>query len=140
MSVATPSRTQKRLAEERSRFRFLYDLRNLLAALSRDRVALFGLLIMFTVAVMAVFAPLIAPHDPTSVDIMQRLKPPVWEAQGTPQYLLGPTSWGVTFSAASYLEAACRSPSDWGLSQRQARSAFSSVWSLDFTGAALTTS
>jgi peptide/nickel transport system permease protein len=66
----------------------------LLAALSHDRVALLGSLIVLTVVLAAVFAPLIAPYDPTCVNIMERLTPPAWEARGNPQYLLGTDQLG----------------------------------------------
>jgi len=94
MSAATSSRTKKRPAEQHSQFRFLHGPRELLAALSHDRVALLGSLIVLTVVLAAVFAPLIAPHDPTSVNIMERLTPPAWEARGNPQYLLGTDQLG----------------------------------------------
>jgi peptide/nickel transport system permease protein len=94
MGAITTPWMQKRLAREQSRFRFLHDARNLLVELSRDRVALLGLLIMVVVVLMALFAEWIAPHDPTAVNIMQRLMPPAWDAQGSAQYLLGTDQLG----------------------------------------------
>jgi len=35
---------------------------------------------MLLAATVAIFAPLIAPHDPIAQDIMNRLAPPVWES------------------------------------------------------------
>jgi peptide/nickel transport system permease protein len=55
----------------------------LLSRLIRRRTALFGLLVVVTVLLAAVFAPLIAPFDPLAQDIGQRLKEPGWQdAQG----------------------------------------------------------
>ncbi len=84
----------KQVAEEQTRLRWLRDLQHLLAELSRDRVALLGLVIMVGVVAMALFAPALAPHDPTQVNISQRLMPPAWDAQGNAQYLLGTDQLG----------------------------------------------
>lgn len=48
-----------------------------------------GLLIIITLIVVAVFAPVIAPYDPTLGSLGDRLKPPVWEQGGSPAHLLG---------------------------------------------------
>ncbi len=93
MTVATAP-WPKQLPEEQTRLRWVRDLQHLLAELSRDRVALLGLVIMVGVVAMAVFAPVLAPHDPTEVNISQRLMPPAWDAQGSAQYLLGTDQLG----------------------------------------------
>ncbi len=93
MTVAT-ARWLEQTPEEQTRLRRLRGLQYLLAALSRDRVALLGLVIMVGVLAMALFAPALAPHDPTEVNIAQRLMPPAWEAQGSAQYLLGTDQLG----------------------------------------------
>jgi peptide/nickel transport system permease protein len=46
-----------------------------------------GVLLLIIAA--AVFAPLIAPHDPLAVDIRHRLSPPAWMERGTAEHLLG---------------------------------------------------
>lgn len=49
------------------------------------------LLIIFSI----VFANQIAPHDPTaSMDLRNRFKPPVWEANGSTEHLLGTDNLG----------------------------------------------
>jgi len=48
-----------------------------------------GLAIVAVMAVCAVFAPSLAPHDPYSQDIAARLRPPVWAPTGTAEHLLG---------------------------------------------------
>ena len=40
-------------------------------------------------AVLAVFAPWIAPHDPYETDLFRRLQPPAWEEGGDFAFLLG---------------------------------------------------
>ncbi len=93
MTVAT-ARWLEQAPEEQTRLRWLRDLQHLLAELSRDRVALLGLIIVVGVVAMALFAPALAPHDPTEVNIAQRLMPPAWDAQGSAQYLLGTDQLG----------------------------------------------
>jgi peptide/nickel transport system permease protein len=46
-----------------------------------------GVLLLIIAA--AVFAPVIAPHDPLAVDIRHRLSPPAWMERGTAEHLLG---------------------------------------------------
>lgn len=94
MTVATTPWLQKQIPEEQARFHLLRDLQHLLAELSRDRIALLGLVITAGVVAMAVFAPVLAPHDPTEVNISQRLMPPAWDVQGNAQYLLGTDQLG----------------------------------------------
>ena len=50
-------------------------------------VAATGLVLGF--AVLAVFAPWIAPHDPYETDLFRRLQPPAWEEGGDIAFLLG---------------------------------------------------
>ena len=45
----------------------------------RDKMALLGGTMIVVVALMAVFAPYLSPHDPYGMDITKRLRPP-----GTP--------------------------------------------------------
>jgi peptide/nickel transport system permease protein len=42
----------------------------------------------------AIFAPLLAPHDPVSIDIMANLTPPVWHAEGSSDHILGTDKLG----------------------------------------------
>jgi peptide/nickel transport system permease protein len=52
-------------------------------------LALFGLALF-----AAVFAPVLAPHDPELADITGRLKPPVWSTGGSATNLLGTDALG----------------------------------------------
>lgn len=51
-----------------------------------------GLLLL--IILLAVFAPLIAPHDPYAQDLTRRLVPPIWEAKGTWSHPLGTDNLG----------------------------------------------
>lgn len=73
------SRTQARAAQA-----YLSWLR-----LRRNPLTVAGLLIAVALIVMAVFAPLIAPHDPIAQDLSRRLLPP-----GTPGNWLGTDDFG----------------------------------------------
>jgi peptide/nickel transport system permease protein len=50
---------------------------------------MFGVVIVLGVIVLAVFAPVIAPHNPTFQTIEHKLLPPVWMEGANPTYLLG---------------------------------------------------
>ncbi len=54
-----------------------------------NHMAMFGLLILVALVLIAALAPWIAPHDPFAQDLATRLKPP-----GTPGYLLGSDGLG----------------------------------------------
>ncbi len=55
----------------------------------RDRLAFASLLIVLFFFLLALFAPLIAPHDPYDTDLMRRLQPPFWLDGGEISYFLG---------------------------------------------------
>ena len=67
--------------------------RSLPAPLRSGRVLVGGLIVLF-VAVIAIFAPWIAPHDPNDQDLFGNLLPPAWDAMGDPLYPLGTDSLG----------------------------------------------
>ena len=48
-----------------------------------------GAAIVLTLLVIAIAAPLIAPHDPFEQSLQNRLLPPIWDARGSYDYLLG---------------------------------------------------
>jgi peptide/nickel transport system permease protein len=68
----------------------------------RRRSALFGLgdfpviptLILVGVAVVAIFANQLAPHNPEVGSLVARFKPPFWQAGGSTKYLLGTDQLG----------------------------------------------
>ena len=61
---------------------------SLLTSARTHKMLLPFLLIMLLLVLVAVFAPLIAPHDPASQNLMARLKAPGFESRGN-FYLLG---------------------------------------------------
>jgi peptide/nickel transport system permease protein len=60
----------------------------------RSARVLIGLSIILVVALAAVFAPLLAPHDPNDQNLIATLLPPAWLPGGDPEYLLGTDSLG----------------------------------------------
>ena len=50
---------------------------------------LIGVTIVAAVILIALGAPLIAPHDPYHQDLMNRLVPPVWDARGSWEHIFG---------------------------------------------------
>lgn len=66
---------------------------DLLFRFSKDKVALASFATVMLLVLCAIFAPLIAPHDPydlKTIDIMDSEIPPVWnESEGDERFLLG---------------------------------------------------
>lgn len=54
-----------------------------------NRLALLSAVVVLAVVLMAVFSPLLAPHDPYETDLFRRLQPPAWMEGGEWAYLLG---------------------------------------------------
>lgn len=64
---------------------------------TRSKVTMIAALVTFLIFMSALFAPLIAPHDPfdlASLSLMDSLLPPAWNAEGDPSYLLGTDDQG----------------------------------------------
>jgi peptide/nickel transport system permease protein len=61
----------------------------LLRRLRRLRFGVAAAVVLLVIVLSALFAPLLAPHDPLVVDIRHRLSPPAWMAGGTTEHLLG---------------------------------------------------
>ncbi|MFX8024102.1 dipeptide ABC transporter permease DppC, partial [Acinetobacter baumannii] len=53
-----------------------------------------GALFLAVIVLAAIFAPLLAPHDPFDQDVTARLIPPVWQAQGSWEHILGTDKLG----------------------------------------------
>lgn len=58
-------------------------------SLLHSRTGLLGILILFTICMLAVFAPWVAPHDPSAQDLRARFATP-----GTEGYVLGADAFG----------------------------------------------
>lgn len=54
-----------------------------------NRLALAGATLVALFVVMALFAPLIAPHDPNETNLFRRLQPPFWLEGGEMAFLFG---------------------------------------------------
>jgi dipeptide transport system permease protein len=61
---------------------------------SANRGAVIGMATVLTLLLVALFAPLIAPHTPDTVNSAAFLKPPSWQQGGSLQYLLGTDAIG----------------------------------------------
>lgn len=66
----------------------------LLHNLLHTRSAVFGLLIIILVVIMAATASWIAPYDPEEVILTDRLIPPIWSQVGSADHILGTDSLG----------------------------------------------
>ncbi|UCD80519.1 MAG: ABC transporter permease [Desulfobacterales bacterium] len=60
----------------------------------RNPKALFGSTVVVIFTLVAILAPLLAPHDPNKQILSNRLKPPVWTEKGTWDYPLGTDALG----------------------------------------------
>lgn len=59
-----------------------------------SKVGLLGAIIIMIFTITAIFAPLIVPHDPTEVNLVKSLLPPIWLDGGESTYLLGTDNLG----------------------------------------------
>src|SRR4030042_7214829 len=68
--------------------------------LIRNKAAVIGMVIIVLFAVVAVFAPLLAPHNPLEINSGKEFLPPVWVKEsstgksGDPNFLLGTDTIG----------------------------------------------
>ena len=76
-------------ALEKNRYERVEKVLELGRELKRDKPGLIGMVLITALAMMAVFAPYISPHDPTDQDLTARLAPPVWYEKGTWNHVLG---------------------------------------------------
>lgn len=53
-----------------------------------------GVVILGTIMLLAILAPLISPHDPYAQDVSTRLVPPLWQHKGSWEHLLGTDKLG----------------------------------------------
>ena len=62
--------------------------------LQRDRSGIIGLVLFGILVISAIFAPLIAPHDPLQQNLRAAKQAPVWQEGGTWEYPLGTDNLG----------------------------------------------
>ncbi|WP_245954475.1 ABC transporter permease [Paenibacillus flagellatus] len=65
-----------------------------LRLLLKSKTGTTGVVILLVVSVTAIFAPLLAPHDPVQQNVADMLVPPAWAEGGTSKYLLGTDNLG----------------------------------------------
>ena len=68
--------------------------RALARELMADKAGLLGLVTICLIVAAAIFAPLIAPHDPAAQDVIARLRPPAWTPRGDWTHPLGTDQLG----------------------------------------------
>ncbi len=68
--------------------------RNFFQSLVRVKPALFGAIFLVSLTFTALVAPILAPSDPTKVDVRLRLRPPFWMEGGEVERLLGTDNLG----------------------------------------------
>ena len=78
----------------RGRASRIVRFRSVLSELWHDKAGLFGVCFLILLLVVAIFAPLFAPHDPADQDLVNRLKPPFWSDGGSTENLLGTDGLG----------------------------------------------
>jgi len=69
-------------------------LRHGLTLLGKSKTGMTGLAIVLFVVGVALFAPWVAPHDPSRVDLSLMLTPPAWLADGSMTHVLGTDNLG----------------------------------------------
>lgn len=62
--------------------------------LFRSKTGTVGFFIVFIVFLVAIFAPVLAPHDPATINAGNMLKPPFWMEGGSTAHLLGTDNLG----------------------------------------------
>ena len=65
-----------------------------LRRLLRSPGGMLGLVLVVLVVLVAIFAPVLSPHDPAKQNIVHRLKPPFWAEDGSMEHPLGTDSVG----------------------------------------------
>ncbi|MBC2860829.1 ABC transporter permease [Stappia sp. 28M-7] len=74
------------------------------AAILRKRIfghygLVFGVVVLAIIVALALFAPLLTPHDPYAQDLLARMKPPFWMPGADPNHLLGTDFLGRDYLA-----------------------------------------
>lgn len=69
-------------------------LRGLMGELWQDKAGFVGAAFLAVLLICAVFAPLVAPHDPAAQSLSDRLTPPVWADGGSWDHVLGTDNLG----------------------------------------------
>jgi len=65
-----------------------------ISQLWRNKTAIIGLIIISGFFLVAIFAPILSPHDPLETSLYDQIKPPVWHETGTWKNILGTDELG----------------------------------------------
>jgi len=60
----------------------------------RDKVSFIGVCVLLVIVFAAIFAPIVAPHSQSEVDLTARLAPPAWSDGGSWDHILGTDALG----------------------------------------------
>ena len=60
----------------------------------KNKAGVIGIVCIFLIILIAIFAPFIAPFDPFLQDLSNRLIPPIWHSQGVWPHILGTDDFG----------------------------------------------
>ncbi len=91
VTVAIPSSYAARAADRHPRLR---QFSSVFGKLLQDKVALVAAIFLLVLVLSSIFAPYVAPHDPTEQDLSHRLWPPAWQETGTWDHVLGTDQLG----------------------------------------------
>jgi peptide/nickel transport system permease protein len=75
-------------------YEVIRSVRGALGELWSDKAGLFGVGVLALLVLTAVFAPLLAPHDPAAHSLQNRLRPPFWYPEGSLENPLGADGLG----------------------------------------------
>ncbi len=79
MSAALPSVTIDTAAAEPKAPKQVSQRERVLRAFMRNKTAVLGMGLIILIVLTALFAPVIAPHDPYDISVRDRLAPPSWD-------------------------------------------------------------
>jgi peptide/nickel transport system permease protein len=75
--------------------RFSQQWNDLYYAFTRRKTAILGTILLFLIAIMAIGADFLAPHDPINQELADNLLPPFWDTElGTLNYIMGTDNFG----------------------------------------------
>jgi peptide/nickel transport system permease protein len=98
MNTANPALSASETTEENAELIRMMQRRSSFAVfirrLLKNPPGTVGVVIILFIVFTAIFADVIAPHDPTFITLSDRLKPPAFIEGGSPKYLLGTDSIG----------------------------------------------
>ncbi|MEV7149185.1 ABC transporter permease [Streptomyces sp. NPDC093084] len=94
MTVMTPATTDRAAARTPNGGPGSGARSAVLRALLRNKLAVAALVVLALLLIAALSAPLIAPYDPNTQNLLLRLRPPAWQHGGSAAHLLGTDQLG----------------------------------------------